>query len=65
MCGRSTVNFPAKTLFACSAKVPSLIGDRCGGISAAGRAVAPERRARAAKWFRHLFISPYPKNSGD
>jgi hypothetical protein len=58
MRGRSTINFRAKTLFACSAKVPSAVGDRCVGIPATGRAVAPERRARAAKWVLELFYFP-------
>jgi hypothetical protein len=47
---RSTINFLAETLFACSTKAVSSVRDRCGGIPAAGRAVGPERRARAAKW---------------
>jgi len=51
MRGRSTVNFRAKALFACSEKVASSVRDRCSGIPAAGRAVASARRARAAKWF--------------
>lgn len=50
MRGHSTVNFRATTLFACSAKVVSSVGDRCGGIPAAGRAVAHTRHARAARW---------------
>ena len=40
MRGRSTVNFLAKTLFACSAKVVSSVRDQCGEISAAGRTEA-------------------------
>jgi hypothetical protein len=40
---RSMVNFRAKTLFACSAKVVSSVRDRCSGIPAAGRAVAPRK----------------------
>jgi hypothetical protein len=51
MRGRWTVNFLAKTLFACTAKVVSSVRDRCDGISLAGRAVAPARHVHAAKWF--------------
>ena len=51
MRGRSTVNFRATTLFACSVKVVSPVRDRCDGISLAGRAVAPARHVHAAKWF--------------
>jgi hypothetical protein len=46
----STVNFLAKTLFACSVKVVSSVRNVCGGIPAAGRAVAPAKHARAARW---------------
>jgi len=46
----STVNFLATTMFACSAKVPSAVGDRCGGIPAAGRAVAHARKTHTAQW---------------
>ena len=56
MRGRWTVNFLAKTLFACSAKVPSAVGDRCGGIPAAGRAVGHTRHARAARWLLNRFL---------
>lgn len=51
MRGRSTVNFLAKTLLACSAKVVSSVRDRCDGISLASRAVAPARHVHVAKWF--------------
>ena len=46
----STVNFQAKTLFACTAKVVSSVRDRCDGISLAGPAVAPARHVHASKW---------------
>ena len=55
---RSTINFRAKTLFACSAKVVSSVRDRCSGIPAASRTVAPARRARATKWVLELFYFP-------
>ena len=42
MRGRSTVNFLAMTILACSAKVASSIGDPCGEIPATGRAVASQ-----------------------
>jgi hypothetical protein len=58
MRGRSTVNFLAKTLLACSAKVVSSVRDRYDGISAAGRAVGPARHARTAKWILALFYFP-------
>jgi hypothetical protein len=51
MRGRWTVNFLAKTLFACTEKVVSSVRDRCDGISLASRAVAPARHVHAAKWF--------------
>ena len=58
MRGHTTVNFLAKTQFACSAKVPSAVGDRCGGIPAAGPAVAPARHVHASKWvLAHLYFS--------
>ena len=56
MRGRSTINFRAKTLFACSAKVPSAVGDRCGGIPATGRAVGHTKHARAARWLLNRFL---------
>ena len=55
---RSTINFRAKTLFACSAKVVSSVGDACSGIPAAGRAVSPARHACATKWVLELFYFP-------
>ena len=58
MCGRATVNFLTETILACSAKVASSVRHRCSGIPAAGRAVAPARHARAAKWFLALFYFP-------
>jgi hypothetical protein len=51
MRGRWTVNFLAKTLFACTAKVVSSVRDRCDGIPLASRAVPPARHVHAAKWF--------------
>jgi hypothetical protein len=50
MRGRSTVNFLVKTIFDYSGKVVSSVHNVCGGIPAAGRAVAPTRHARAARW---------------
>ena len=46
----STVNFRAKTLFACTEKVVSSVRDRCDGISLAGPAVAPARHVHTSKW---------------
>ncbi len=46
----STVYFRAKTLFACTEKVVSSVRDACGGIPAAGRAVAPARHTHTAQW---------------
>ena len=54
----STVNFRAKTLFACTEKVVSSLRDQCGEIPAAGRTVALARHARAAKWVLELFYFP-------
>jgi hypothetical protein len=53
----STVNFRAKTLFACTAKVVSSVRDACGGIPSADRAVAPARHTHAANGCWQLFIS--------
>jgi hypothetical protein len=50
MHGRTTVNFLAEILLACSAKVASWVGDSRGGIPAASLTVAPALRACA--WYR-------------
>lgn len=41
MYGRSTVNFLAEILFACTAKIASSVSDGHGGIPAAGHTVGP------------------------
>ena len=58
MRGRWTVNFLAKTLFACTEKVVSPVRDLCDGISLASRAIAPARHVHASKWvLAHLYFS--------